>query len=216
MIGLEYIAKEFKKEYKDIAKEIEISPQTIQDWLKERRKIPVKRLKQLAEYFSLPEEYFQKELTGIEKNNVKIEYLKLISEEEYVFDEDGKETNMYHSASPYQEEINIMRRTNELSKQIYGVKKKINEVYANSLNGIGNHDDDIVSPFHTQFSDMDAIQESLSILSDENLKDYFKIFVYLMSPNKNVLGKPEKKISHQYKPYSEKIMDILNEELNKL
>lgn len=86
MIGLEYIVREFRKEYKEVANDLGVSKQTIQDWLKERRKIPAKRLNQLSIMFKLPEEYFQqKELTSIEKNNVRIKYLEMISKEEIIF-----------------------------------------------------------------------------------------------------------------------------------
>ncbi|MNW02707.1 hypothetical protein D3C71_1985340 [compost metagenome] len=49
MIGLQFIADTFHMEYKTVAEAIGVSKQTLQDWIKERRKIPEPRLEQLSE-----------------------------------------------------------------------------------------------------------------------------------------------------------------------
>ncbi|NRT90207.1 helix-turn-helix domain-containing protein [Clostridium beijerinckii] len=71
MIGLEYICQCYGKSYNSIAEELGISRQSINGWLKGTRLIPTKHLPKLAEIFSLPEEYFQKELSELEKEEVK-------------------------------------------------------------------------------------------------------------------------------------------------
>jgi transcriptional regulator with XRE-family HTH domain len=78
MIGLEFIMETYNTNANRLAEELQISRHTIYDWLKGRRKIPAKRLKQLSEYFKLPKEYFQKELTQQDKLNI----YKLIIEKE--------------------------------------------------------------------------------------------------------------------------------------
>lgn len=78
MIGLEFIMETYNTNANRLAEELQVSRHTIYDWLKGRRKIPTKRLKQLSEYFELPEEYFQKELTQQDKLNI----YKLIIEKE--------------------------------------------------------------------------------------------------------------------------------------
>lgn len=81
MIGLEFIMETYNTNANRLAEELQISRHTIYDWLKGRRKIPAKRLKQLSEYFELPEEYFQKELSAHEKFDVQLMKLKREKEE---------------------------------------------------------------------------------------------------------------------------------------
>lgn len=71
MIGLEYICQCYDKSYNSIAEELGISRQSINGWLKGTRLIPTKHLSKLAKIFELPEEYFQKELSDEEKDDVK-------------------------------------------------------------------------------------------------------------------------------------------------
>lgn len=72
MIGLSFIAQTFGVEYKGVAESIGVIPQTLQDWLKGRRRIPAPRLRQLAEMFGIPEMYFQKELDDSDKLDILI------------------------------------------------------------------------------------------------------------------------------------------------
>jgi transcriptional regulator with XRE-family HTH domain len=76
MIGLEFIMETYNTNANRLAEDLQVSRHTIYDWLKGRRKIPAKRLKQLSEYFELPEEYFQKELSAHEKFDVQLMKLK--------------------------------------------------------------------------------------------------------------------------------------------
>lgn len=92
MIGLEFIAKTFQTEYKTIAEAIGVSPATLQDWLKGRRKIPAKRLKQLSEYFQLPEEYFQRELFEDEMRDIAKIYLERKYDTEIEFLENKRQS----------------------------------------------------------------------------------------------------------------------------
>jgi len=78
MIGLEFICKTFQIEYKKLAEILGITPQTINSWLRGKRKISKDKLKKLSKYFQLPEEYFQKELTQQDK----LDIYKLIIEKE--------------------------------------------------------------------------------------------------------------------------------------
>ncbi|HCC07281.1 MAG TPA: hypothetical protein DEP72_03815 [Clostridiales bacterium] len=76
MIGLEYICKAYNVEFKEIAQKLDIKPQTINSWLRGRRKIPIERLKQLQKIFHFPGEYFQKELSESEKLKIQREKIK--------------------------------------------------------------------------------------------------------------------------------------------
>jgi transcriptional regulator with XRE-family HTH domain len=76
MIGLEFICKTFQIEYKKLAEILGITPQTINSWLRGKRKISQDKLNKLSDYFDLPKEYFQKELTEDEMREIHIIYLE--------------------------------------------------------------------------------------------------------------------------------------------
>jgi transcriptional regulator with XRE-family HTH domain len=92
MIGLEFIAKTFNLKYTEIADILGISKKTVNDWVKGRSKIPAKRLKQLSEYFQLPEGYFQKELTEDEMREIHIIYLERKYDTEIEFLENKRQS----------------------------------------------------------------------------------------------------------------------------
>lgn len=108
MIGLEYILSTFKINPSQLARDLEISRYTVNDWLKGRRKIPKARIPQLVDYFQFPETYFQEELTNKQKLEVQRAYFDrnaTIQEiEREVVDPDG---NVYTISESYSEEQQI-------------------------------------------------------------------------------------------------------------
>lgn len=72
MIGLEFICKLQNIEFKEVAERIGISPQSVSDWIKGRRKIPLKRAKQLSQIFDISPDLFGKELG--EEERMEIHY----------------------------------------------------------------------------------------------------------------------------------------------
>lgn len=79
MYGLALVAKEFNMSYKELAETIGVKPQTLNDWIKGKRKIPQLRLNQLVEIFKLDEKYFLKEenhFTEVERLEIRLQYLK--------------------------------------------------------------------------------------------------------------------------------------------
>ncbi len=78
MIGLEYIVNLYNKQFKDVAEELGISKQVINGWIKGRYNISKKHLPKLSKMFSLSEEYFQRELSELEK--IDIQKIKLHNE----------------------------------------------------------------------------------------------------------------------------------------
>ncbi|MBY6795171.1 hypothetical protein HYH85_02610 [Clostridium botulinum] len=76
MIGLQFLINIYGFKNKDIAEKLEISPVTVHDWIKGKRKIPQQRINELKNVFKyIPQKYFQKELTEIDK--LKIQNTKL-------------------------------------------------------------------------------------------------------------------------------------------
>lgn len=78
MIGLEYICKIHDIQFKDVAIELRISKQVVNGWIKERYLISEKHLPKLNNMFNVTEEYFQKELTEVDK--LRLQKLKLIDD----------------------------------------------------------------------------------------------------------------------------------------
>ncbi|MFR6018416.1 MAG: DUF262 domain-containing protein [Paraclostridium sordellii] len=72
MIGLEFIVKIKNIEYKEIAAYLGISPQSVSDWIKGKRRVPEKRCEQLSELFRVDKDLIGKELDENEK--LKLHY----------------------------------------------------------------------------------------------------------------------------------------------
>lgn len=72
MIGLEFIVKIKNIEYKEIATYLGISPQSVSDWIKGKRKVPEKRCEQLSELFGIDKDLIGKKLEEDEK--LKLHY----------------------------------------------------------------------------------------------------------------------------------------------
>lgn len=78
MIGLKYILKLYNATQQELADKLQFKRQNIDAWFQGKRNIPKKHLLQLSELFNVPEEYFQKELTELDK--LKLQKLKLIND----------------------------------------------------------------------------------------------------------------------------------------
>lgn len=75
MIGLEYLNEIYGLSATDLGKRINVSRQTVNDWLRERRIIPKKHYEKLKEIFKVPEDFFQKQVTELDK--LQIQRIKL-------------------------------------------------------------------------------------------------------------------------------------------
>lgn len=127
MIGLKYIAKTFRIRFSEIADELDVSKSTVNDWLKGKRNIPEKRLKQLADYFKLDENYFQKELSEEEELEIMKENVLRYSQ-----NEDREETFVDELG----EKHTVINRVNDSEEVIHLINQK--QVSAKLLNSISN------------------------------------------------------------------------------
>lgn len=132
MIGLQYIADTFHMEYKTVAENIGVSKQTFQDWIKERRKIPQKRLEQLSELFGIKEiEKFQSKLTEAEKREIQILYFHKTdkwTEIEYEdIDENGKQIIIQQQVSQNEGIIRFLHERDEEAKLIERVEQAVSD-----------------------------------------------------------------------------------------
>lgn len=103
MIGLEYLVKELNITFKDIANKLQISPKTINDWVKGRRKIPEQRKQELSEIFAgIEPELFQKEVTDEDKR--EIDFRTTLHKHDFIIRSIEKKRNIEGSYSA--EDIN--------------------------------------------------------------------------------------------------------------
>lgn len=213
MIGLEYVVKEFQMEYKEVAKDLGISPQTMQDWLKGRRKIPVKRVGQLSKMFNLPETYFQKELTFTEKGEVTIRFLETISEaEEIPVIVDEGEMEQYYKKGTYEDEIEFLKETMAKKKKQHNIRKSLEELIKDeavlSYNEFSNAEDPN-EPLLNDSSNIETFSKVISIMADEKLARNFKVMVHLLHQDDELGGKPIKQISPEYRDFGKDFLDLL-------
>jgi transcriptional regulator with XRE-family HTH domain len=126
MIGLEFICKTFQIEYKKLAEILGITPQTINSWLRGKRKISKDKLKKLSEYFQLPEEYFQKELSPSEK--LKIQIIKLeredVAHEVPIFDDEGNEVG----TTTWYENEGVIRQLSDEQERLERIERLHSEI----------------------------------------------------------------------------------------
>ena len=76
MIGLEYILSLYNMRHIELAEKLGIKKQNINLWIKGKQKISKKYLPVLEELFNINQEYFNKELTELDKLEIQKEKLK--------------------------------------------------------------------------------------------------------------------------------------------
>ena len=76
MIGLEYILSLYNMQHIELAEKLGIKKQNINLWIKGKQKISKKYLPVLEELFNINQEYFNKELTELDKLEIQKEKLK--------------------------------------------------------------------------------------------------------------------------------------------
>ncbi len=133
MIGLEYVLKLWNITQQELADKLNIKRQNIDAWIRGKRKIPQKHIKSLIEIFNgVSEEYFQKELTEIDKINIqKIKVFNEAKEIEYediVRDETGKQITVTKIYTDLSEIMSLELQRNE----IVLIKKISNQMKDNS------------------------------------------------------------------------------------
>ncbi|HDI3014683.1 TPA: helix-turn-helix transcriptional regulator [Clostridium perfringens] len=67
MIGLEYLLDINNMQSKQLAEMLGVGKATVSSWINKKRLISTKHYEKLKEIFKVPEEYFQKELTELDK-----------------------------------------------------------------------------------------------------------------------------------------------------
>ena len=127
LIGLEFIIRNSNLNFRKVAEKLGISPTTLADWVKGRRKIPIARLKQLAQLFEVNEDYFQKELSRVEELEVlKINVIRHSSTyiyEQKIVDELGDEYSVENEANDSEEEMRQLGQEQEWERVLETIRK---------------------------------------------------------------------------------------------
>lgn len=142
MIGLEYILEVFKIQQKDLAEELGIKKQNITLWIKGKQNISKKYLPILSKKFDIPVEYFQKELTELDKKFIEKKQLddyidrSAVEYEDAVWDEETqdyvtvKKTHYDTGAIEHYRMIEVEEKEIRTINKIKGVINNINEFYS--------------------------------------------------------------------------------------
>ncbi|QWI10070.1 helix-turn-helix domain-containing protein [Bacillus mycoides] len=212
MIGLEYIAKEFRMEYKEIGERMGVSKQTIYDWLKTRKKIPEKRLEQLSNIFSLPEAYFQKELDHIEQVEIRMAYLKSISGDVEIpqYNEEG-EIIGYYTSGTYEAEIQFWSDNLEEEKKKTHVRKGIESLLQEEIESVYE-----TKPLLSDSSNTETFNKVINIMNDEKMVDNFKVIVHLLNANDGIGGNITLQIHPEYRNLAREFQNLLKKYGSKL
>lgn len=72
---LKYICRVFDVQLKDVAEHLGITKQAVNEWVNKDKLIPRKHIQKLSKFFDIPEHYFMKGLTDVEK--LEIQKLKI-------------------------------------------------------------------------------------------------------------------------------------------
>lgn len=122
MLGIEYIRKSFNIPLADLAQKVGVSRQFIALWENGQKKIPAQRAQQLSEIFGIPHEWFQKELSTLDK--IKIEKIK---EENYIasidapYSDMAAEANLFSLMTDEKEEL-LLERTRKIIRNSHGIE----------------------------------------------------------------------------------------------
>ncbi|THF74060.1 helix-turn-helix domain-containing protein [Cohnella fermenti] len=163
MIGLAFIASLHNITYKDLAKELGLTPSTVTDWISTRRPIPQAKKEALARYFQIKEHYFQKELTKVEEIELQLNYLEKRSRQdayEDVYedrDEFGKLYEVKVWVDPHEVETQLKRAELAIEKALLALRGDMfNELY----------DDEYLLTGNSPITEM--IQRLTMILNEKN------------------------------------------------
>lgn len=156
MIGLKYIAFVTETQLKEIASNVNVSPQAVGDWMKGKKPIANKHIPVLSRLFGVSEEYISKELTLQDKVDIELQLNVKVGRKEGF--EENQVTLLNQNGvlkDQYYELLDILEHQ---AKTFKGVREKA-EVFQRGLNN---------------FTMMDSVLDDLD--TSEKLYDLLKTF----------------------------------------
>lgn len=213
MKGLEYISKEFKMDYKEIARNLGVTPSTLNDWVNKNKKIPDKRLDQLENLFSCPKNYFQKELNFEEMTEIRMQYIKSISEKQSELpSNESRKIEGYYIKESYEDEIEFLKSLLKEREKQNDIRKIVESLMSNesvfNFEELENYEIN-KNPLLTDSSDTETLSKVMRIMTNESLANKFKVIVYILSIDEELGGLPLTAISEDYKGLADGFIQLL-------
>jgi transcriptional regulator with XRE-family HTH domain len=191
MNGFEFITKQFKVSYTDVAKKLNLATSTVADWGSGRRPIPKDKLVIVAKLFKIDQEYFKKkELTEVEKIKIEINHLERASkrdsfhlEDTITDDDDGSEIEVYKWHNPHEGDLRY--KYEELAYVELSVK----------LNQILNHDFHLDMQFHRAKNHYHVFKKIAELLDQDEGKEEVEEYEVISEEETQRRKKVSKKVN---------------------
>lgn len=189
MSGLEEILKINNVSITDLAKELDIARGNVYNWINGKRNIPKATLKYLSKRFGVPEEFFKKELTEVEKvetEKAMIENLIQKNSFEYTDTTEGEEGEIQttsefidHSLIQYKDELEVELEKKKLNAQVID---RVNSTLMNTndvrkIADIFNSINNIVNGYKVPLSVLDNVLQAILVAYDMSQQSQESDFV---------------------------------------
>ncbi|MEH7526130.1 hypothetical protein V7149_23115 [Bacillus sp. JJ1503] len=170
---LKYVSQTFQVPLSDIAKELGVSRQTVNEWVGKRRKsIPEKHISKISAMFKLDERWFRKnDLLGSERLELQRIYIDrnatFIEFPDQIVDDEGNVHEITRSYSPEEEfsrHLSYRQRAEEVIEEV----RKLIEIEVDA------HDDF----FQTIINEVISVTKSEDIRKAHMLQDVLKFLLY--------------------------------------
>ena len=176
MNNLDNIREIFNLTLEDVANMLNIKKQSVSEWSK-NNKIPEKRIKELSELLNIPEEYFNKEISEVDKiklQNIKLEQdikNSIFEYEREIYDNETDETITTISDIAYNKDLERLYEINNIKINKLNLLKKIDTIISKYNNEEGNelildksYEEVFIDIFNRLANVVDAQEQDFSIL----------------------------------------------------
>ena len=176
MNNLDNIREIFNLTLEDVANMLHIKKQSVSEWSK-NNKIPEKRIKELSELLNIPEEYFNKEISEVDKiklQNIKLEQdikNSIFEYEREIYDNETDETITTISDIAYNKDLERLYEINNIKINKLNLLKKIDTIISKYNNEEGNelildksYEEVFIDIFNRLANVVDSQEQDFSIL----------------------------------------------------
>jgi transcriptional regulator with XRE-family HTH domain len=176
MNNLDNIREIFNLTLEDVANMLNIKKQSVSEWSK-NNKIPEKRIKELSELLNIPEEYFNKEISEVDKiklQNIKLEQdikNSIFEYEREIYDNETDETITTISDIAYNKDLERLYEINNIKINKLNLLKKIDTIISKYNNEEGNelildksYEEVFIDIFNRLANVVDSQEQDFSIL----------------------------------------------------
>ena len=223
MNNLDNIREIFNLTLEDVANMLNIKKQSVSEWSK-NNKIPEKRIKELSELLNIPEEYFNKEISEVDKiklQNIKLEQdikNSIFEYEREIYDNETDETITTISDIAYNKDLERLHEINNIKINKLNLLKKIDTIISKYNNEEGNelildksYEEVFIDIFNRLANVVDSQEQDFSILY------YILRALELTSSLENInkyIGKeyPERGNITDENKYVQQIVNIIKEQ----